>query len=499
MPATSKYRRVGGGTPAVDESLFGESEKTIRRTSRQAAEEKKGKVVDLSAASVVISENQLRQIQSSSIIKTEHMIHAEKMERERVKAEKEHVARARRDKMIALNSHAKKNVRKSDIEVAAASKAAQLRLMGESQRDRDSDVVKLLQSFASRATAFSVRDAQLGDREERLAQNREYDRRMDTVMEVDRLNDLRQRESKEQTKAKARLDDSSVLMQQIAARQRARMLAEDAKEQEAISIKAQMQRYKDQEAEEARVRAIELDKSRKEVMIANEASIANRLLAREGEKKEIADILLYQAEQDAKMAAREEEEAALVKLKSDQQKKLLALQEKSQNKAAEADELRARRAMEHKERIARKEERDKALKIRSETNKLLTEREKQTVAKTKQREYEKARDMYEWQQSIEYTNKNASRDADERAAKHTANYRHRDMLSEQIKSDEARKVAARGDELDAGHKFRQALISDEAKFSTIRDQMVADLIRKGVNPKYVSDMQKLDVGKILRR
>jgi len=480
----------------VDESLFGGSETNSARGSLRGG---KKVTANPSSAAVIMSESDLTKIRTAAEIKTERQLIEEKEERERVKAEKEHLARSRKERMIALNAHAKKNVKKSDIEVAAMAKAAQLRKMGLEQRDKDSDVIKLLSSYASRASAFSVRDAQLEDREQRIAKERAYDRRMDTLMEVDRLNDLRRREDEERAKQVARLEDSKVLMEQIAMRERARMLAEEAKEQEAQSIKAKMQRYKDQELEEEKVRKVELEKSRLEVMKANEAAIAKKRADREFEKKEIADILLYQAEQDAKMAAREAEEAELERAKNERQKKLLDMQEKSQNKAAEMDELRARRAMEEKERIARRKERDEALKRRNDTITLLAEREKQALDKKKQQELERQRDHYEWQKQIEYSMRTANRDADEAAAKHNANYRHRDLLMEQIHSDEERKKASRGDELTAGTKFRQELVADEARFSTLRDQMVEDLIRKGVNPKYVTDMQKLDVGKILRR
>ena len=477
----------------MDESLFGPSDSGAGRT--------KGKTVtsDPSAASVILTQSEIRNIHQRTIIRSEADLMRERDERERIKAEKEHLARARKARMIALSAHAKKNVKKSDIEVAESAKRAQIRKMAASQRDRDSDVCKLLASYGCRASAFSVRDDQVMDRHQREKMQREYDMKMDTIMEIDRVNDLRRREEEEATKSRSRREDGKVLIEQIAARERARVLQQEAKEQESLVIKSRMAKYKDEDLEEERIRKIEQEKSRIEVMRANEAAIAKKQADRDFEKKEIADILLYQAEQDAKMAAREAEEAELIAAKNKRQKELLDMQEKSQNKAAELDELRARRAMEQKERNARKKERDEALKRRNDTLQLLSDRSKQAQDKLKTKEMERQRDEYEWQQQLMHTAKYATRDADEAAAKHTANMRHRELLSEQIESDAQRKAASRGDELDAGAKFRQELIHDEARFSVIRDQMVDELLRQGVNPKYVADMQKLDVGKVLRR
>jgi hypothetical protein len=52
---------------------------------------------------------------------------------------------------------------------------------------------------------------------------------------------------------------------------------------------------------------------------------------------------------------------------------------------------------------------------------------------------------------------------------------------------------------DDGTNIRQELIKEEAKLATIRDQMVKNLVSQGVNPKYLSEMRNVDIGKILKR
>ena len=52
---------------------------------------------------------------------------------------------------------------------------------------------------------------------------------------------------------------------------------------------------------------------------------------------------------------------------------------------------------------------------------------------------------------------------------------------------------------DAGSNVRQELVKEEAKLKVIRDQMVEDMIAQGINPKYLSEMKNVDIGKILRR
>merc|ERR1712146_165091 len=104
------------------------------------------------------------------------------------------VQKERKKKMIALGEAAKRAMKKSDVQVQKEASEAAVREAAMNMRDQDNDVVKLLNTLASRATAFTIRDAQLKDKEERDRQREEYERRMDTVMEIDRLRDIERRE-----------------------------------------------------------------------------------------------------------------------------------------------------------------------------------------------------------------------------------------------------------------------------------------------------------------
>ncbi len=50
-----------------------------------------------------------------------------------------------------------------------------------------------------------------------------------------------------------------------------------------------------------------------------------------------------------------------------------------------------------------------------------------------------------------------------------------------------------------GMNIREELIKEEERLKVIRDKMVRDLEREGVNPKYLTEMKNVDIGKMLRR
>lgn len=423
----------------------------------------------------------------------------EREEYERMMAEKEKIQKDRKKRMIELGEHAKRVAKKSDMEIQKEAKDIAIRRAANNLRDEDNDVVKLLRTFASRAAAFTVRDGQKHDKEEREKGDEEYERRMDTIMEIDRLRDIERRENEESEKRRKRHDDRKVITEQIQERERMRLIAAEAREQENMAMKGLMKKYEDEDRVKAEQRGVEVARSRLETMAMNEQAILRKRQVREAAKKEMEDILIYQAMRDAELLRREEEEAAIEKMKNDRQKLLLDQQEKAMDRAGEMDELRARRAAEEHERRARKKERDEFMKRKNDTDELLASRSRQAKDKKERADKEKLFLEEEYKNALLFMAKGKKREDEEASHKAYLSDQHRMLLNKQINDDALLKKGLRSDNLDEGTKFRQDLIRDEEKFKVIRDRMMDDLVAKGVNPRYLTEMKNLDVGKILKR
>lgn len=265
-----------------------------------------------------------------------------------MKEEREKLSKERKDRMKELEKRSVMLAKKSDVEIAEIARNKAIRNMAEKKLDENADVVKLLNSMAQRATAFTIRDQQLEEKERLAKLEKEYDERLDVMIEIDRVQDIMRRENEEQYRKTKRVEDRKVINEQIAGRERMRMLSLEAREQENQAMRNMMKRYEDEDRTQAAARAIEMEKSRKAVLLANADAIERKKQAREMEKKEMEDILIYQALKDQELARREEEEEAVARAKKERQAKLLAQQEKAQNNAGKMDELRARRAAEEK-------------------------------------------------------------------------------------------------------------------------------------------------------
>jgi len=85
-----------------------------------------------------------------------------------------------------------------------------------------------------------LREKQLQEKHAREAAEQEYDRRMDIIMEIDRLKDLNRREDEEAMKRAKRIADITEQMEQ---RQKIKVLSVEARDQENQAMRDLMKKY----------------------------------------------------------------------------------------------------------------------------------------------------------------------------------------------------------------------------------------------------------------
>lgn len=373
-------------------------------------------------------------------MKTESELMQEREAALRAKEEKEKISRARKEKMRELEKRAALHAQKSDVEIADIGRKQQLRALAEEKMDNNSDIVKMLNSMAQRAMAFTVRDQQLEEKARLEKLEKEHEKHIDMLIEIDRLKDIVRREEEENAKRVKRVEDRKVINEQIEARQRLKLLQLEAREQENLAMRNTMKKYAEEDEVNAQKRKVLIEKSKEEVMKANADAIRRKEEAKLREKQEMEDILLYQALKDAEIAKREEEEMMVERMKKERQAQLLAQQEKVQNNAGKLDELRARRAAEEKERQERAREKAEAIKRKADMKELLESRAKQAASKIEYQKQLQAQAEEEIYQQMEFIRRQDEREERERSLKAYKSNEHKVRLKEQIDArDEARR------------------------------------------------------------
>jgi hypothetical protein len=489
MP-TPRYNKIGNSSN-IDESLFGNQDK-FKGTRKVVT----GPIPN---NSIVLSQYEIDRLKKSAVILTEEQIIAQNAHREAIKAEKEKKARERKTKMIALEEVAKKNSQKTESQLIKDARDQAIKDMAEDKQINGTDVVKLLSTLGTRAAAFTIRDVQKQDKVRREQVESEHERRLDMMMEVDRIKDLQRREEEENVKRSKRHEDRKVITEQIEERRRMKLIAAEAREQENMAMRRMVEKYAEDDRVAAAKRQKEIERSRLEVIAANENAIERKRGLKQREIDEMNDVLRYQAEQDAKLAAREEDEARREHAKKEQQAKLLASQEKSQNKQAEIDELRARRAVEARERKVREQEREAARKKKEGLVELNQARARQAEDKKRQQDSLKYLEVEEIEDARRYAAKMQAREEREANEKARRAAEHRNGIMDQISEGDARRARVRQQKAEEGSGNRAEFITESTKLETIRQKMVKDLEAEGVNPDYLTEMKNLDIKKILSR
>ena len=161
--------------------------------------------------------------------------------------EKQRKAKARIDKIKNLQATSMLQGKESEESRERVAKEKAIRDAAAIKIESASEVVKLLSTMSSSATAFTMRAKQLEEKKKREEEETEYQRRMDIIMEIDRLKDLKRRENDEKQKVIKRHEDRKIIIEQIEDREKIKSKAMQAKELENQQMIEQLKRYEEED------------------------------------------------------------------------------------------------------------------------------------------------------------------------------------------------------------------------------------------------------------
>merc|ERR1719203_2064802 len=186
----------------------------------------------------------------------------------------------------------------------------------------------------------------------------------------------------------------------------------------------------------------------------------------------------------------EAEKARLAAEKEKETARLRAMQEKAQDKAAEMDALRAKRAMEAAERAARDKENKEKERLQAINRDMDEARQQQQSekerrlgeqAKFERDEFERIIEVQMQQEAAERT-----RQEEEKAMRHE----HSRHLKAQIASREEKAYQERRDFLEEGNAVRAQIGGERVKLEKIKGRKIEELKRCGVPEKYWAELAR---------
>lgn len=392
----------------------------------------------------------------------------------------------------------------------------------------DNDIVKLLKTCSDRATAFNIRDQQLKDKMERKKKDEEYEQRMILAMEIDRLREIEAREAEEERKLKKMIAGRMIIEDQIEKRHDAKLLVEEARDQENREILEQIELYRAQDEQKAREKRDQSFKARIEIIQANEEHVASQRERKLMEKREDEMMVARQIEQDEKLREREAKHAETQRKKQAIHKKLLSEQKRAVDRRSEMDELRERRAVEDAERKFRQRQLMEAQKKKSEVKALDMARIQQQQERYHQQKLVMEQKREEYENAIKHSRAMAERERAEAEYVRRKNIELINNLKEQIEENSKRRIALEKEKYLEGSTIKQQLVrvdtsalhsslfhfarsyngslclariqaDERAKLEAIREKMVNEMKAKGIDDKYFGEIASLDIDRLFMK
>ena len=355
--------------------------------------------------------------------------------------------------------------------------------------DEELDDVKQMNQMVLYSKVVTIRDKQLEENKRLESEWAEEQKKLDLMMEIERLKSLKEQDEREQRRKVAVKTGSLVIIDQIKDREVARQREQEALEKEKAQMLAHIQKLKEEDAA-AQVKKKERVKiMMEEVGVANKQAIQVKEQAKEREKQAEQEIIDY----NKKKAAREEEKAAedrrLREEKEREVQRLRDLQEKAADRQSEIDELRAKRAFEEAERNAREAERQAVLK-REKVKAEMEEARNRQFRENDARLAEQAR-----AERDEFLRVIAKQKEEEENEKRLAQEKvealrtHQKTIRAQIEKNEDTRKQQRLDYLEEGRKTREKITNEREKIKSIKDQKLAQIQGHGISEKYQAELQ----------
>ncbi|XP_065920650.1 cilia- and flagella-associated protein 45-like [Dysidea avara] len=445
---------------------------------------------DPSGLSVVMDPVEFARIRASSkVLSADEKKLIEQTKKVR-KNELMEAANTRKKEMQDWEIHRIKQEKPSDLEEEAAEQRKLLTTQANDQLLEQDDEIKKLNELILNTKCHAIRDSQLSEKDEISKEMEDEQKRLDMMMEIDRVKALQEFEQKEKEKQLQRLKGAEVIQQQIEQREQQRLLDAEKKDQETRAMLQHLNKMQQQDYEQLQKKKVaqldlmkEIDKSNKQIQQQKEE-------LREQEKLEEIKMLEYiKAKEKREDEYQQEMEQQRIE-KEKEIARLRAQQERAKDKQAEKDALRAKRNQEEMERNWRKTERENAIRKTQTEEHLKQARADQVQHKDHFLAVQAARDRTEFDRVLQAQKDAIAKDEQQQKVAHARRLHHASEVRRQVQDTEQQKINARKAFFEEGIKLDQEAKERRQKLDAIKQRKLQELRDAGIPEKYCAEVSR---------
>eukprot|EP01137_Pigoraptor_chileana_P000364 Opistho-2@36414 len=361
----------------------------------------RGHAQDVESDAIVLTQLDYDRLKEHARIKTRQEELNEMSQERLAKISKLEDARDRKVRMQGLDNSRVKNQKLNEIEQEAVEKSNYLRQRAQILIDEEEDEIKHMNELLLNAKCMAIRDVQIHEKQLIRRELVDEDRRLDTLMETERIRAIEDFEARERAVREERERAAQQIKRQIEDREQQRLIEAELRDQETRAILEEMDRRREEDLLRLQQRKEEQRKFLEDVALSNEEALRHKKELAIREKEYEQKLAEYAKEKEQREHAYQLEVARNKAEREKERERIYRLQQESSNEEEAREALRAKRVLESVEREWRRKERDEAEKQRNNMDRLVEARAQQVHEKKHYLALQAYRDRADFERVIE--------------------------------------------------------------------------------------------------
>ncbi|XP_053906653.1 cilia- and flagella-associated protein 45 isoform X1 [Cuculus canorus] len=378
----------------------------------------------------------------------------------------------------------------SELEEEARERAQRARERASRMRVEQEDEIKAFSELIHSAKCHMIRDAQVLEKQLIARELQEEEKRLDTMMEVERKKATEMQERLEERRKQELIRGRQELVQQIEKNAEERALRAEQQHREAQEMLKHLEKLKMEDLKETERKKEQQKKIQAEIKRINDEN--RRLKEEQREKERMADeeVLEYQRRKMEREAAYEAEQERIHREKEKEIAHLRAMQEKARDHQAEQDALRAKRSQEAAERQWRRKEKEVARKKAEMVEKLNRSHLEQIAQREHCMAVQVQQDRDDFQRILRAQREQIEKEKAEEARRAGLQLAHANDIRRQMEERRQQLVQEQAAAVEECRRLQDEARQRSQRIAQLKQQKIEELRACGIPDKYCTQLER---------
>ena len=359
--------------------------------------------------------------------------------------------------------------------------------------DKNDDAIKDLNILCKYAKIATIRDKQLDERKMMENLYKDKEKKLDLMMELERLKEIKFVEDREKETKKLNNERQQIIIDQILDNERVRIKKREMIEKEKLQMKLQLEKFEEEEK-----KRILHEKQLKEQIIKQCLDVDKyAILLKQKKKIEEKEEELKDAKYNIEKAKKEEEylkEKKRIALEKEKEIQLMReKQKKAQDKQAELDAIRAQRDYDEAERKAILKEKQEEIMKQRKLRECIEDNEMHKKTKEKQMADHLNNEKEEYEKLEKERQRQLEEEKEKQIKKIQLMMENGDFVKNQIQEKAEKDKILMKEKYEEGRKLKQLHDAYYNSIEMIKQQKIAELRALNIKDKYILPVEKYKV------